>query len=320
VNSNNHIGYPMATISYTRMVQWWQDPEAGGGEAEMSRVLDRLLELLELEVVDEDVFRGASQDLGWGTVFGGQVLGQALAAAGQTVAAGRDAHSLHAYFLRPGDPARPITYHVERTRDGAAFSTRRIRAQQDGPPIFLMAASFQRPEGGLDHQAAMPEVPGPDGLASYDELTRLFLEQVPEPVRKSLDIEWPFEMRPVEVGNPLAPRPTAPVSHLWLRSAGPLPDDDRLHRCLLAYASDFSLLDTSLAPHGRSYWQGNLKMASLDHAMWFHRSFRADDWLLHAMVSPNASGSRGLVRGEFFDRSGRLVASTAQEGMIRDLR
>ena len=286
----------------------------------MSRVLSRLLELLELGVVGEDVFRGPSQDLGWGTVFGGQVLGQALAAAGRTVAAGRDAHSLHAYFLRPGDPARPITYHVERTRDGAAFSTRRIRADQDGPPIFFMAASFQRPEEGLDHQAAMPEVPGPDALASFEELTRRYLALAPEPLRSSLDIAWPFEMRPVEIDNPLHPRPAAPVSHLWLRSAGPLPDDDRLHRCLIAYASDFSLLDTALAPHGRSYWQGDLRMASIDHAMWFHRGFRADDWLLYAMDSPNASGSRGLVRGELFDRSGRLVASTAQEGMIRDLR
>ena len=310
----------MATISYTGTVQWQPDPEARGREEPMGRVLGRLLELLELEVVGEDVLRGPSQDLGWGTVFGGQVLGQALAASGRTVAAGRDAHSLHAYFLRPGDPARPITYHVERTRDGAAFSTRRIRAHQDGPPIFFMAASFQRSEPGLDHQAAMPAVPGPDGLASYDELTRQYLQQAPEPLRASLDIEWPFEMRPVEVDNPLDPRPAAPVSHLWLRSAGPLPDDDRLHRCLLAYASDFSLLDTALAPHGRSYWQRDLRMASIDHAMWFHRGFRADDWLLHAMDSPTASGSRGLVRGQIFDRRGRLVASTAQEGMIRDLR
>jgi acyl-CoA thioesterase-2 len=286
----------------------------------MSRVLDRLLELLELEVVGEDVFRGPSQDLGWGTVFGGQVLGQALAAAGRTVAAGRDAHSLHAYFLRPGDPARPITYHVERTRDGAAFSTRRIRADQDGPPIFFMAASFQRPEGGLDHQAAMPEVPGPDGLASFEELTRRFLERAPESQRKSLDVEHPFEIRPVEEFNPFSPRAAAPVAHAWLRSTGPLPDDDRVHRCLLAYASDFALLDTALVPHGRSYWQGDVRVASIDHAMWFHRPFRVDDWLLYAMCSPTTSGSRGLVSGQLFDRAGRLVASTAQEGMIRDLR
>jgi acyl-CoA thioesterase-2 len=289
-------------------------------EAAMSRVLDRLLELLELEDIGGDAFRGPSQDLGWGTVFGGQVLGQALVAAGRTVDGDRLAHSLHAYFLRPGDPARPISYHVERTRDGASFSTRRIRADQDGPPIFFMAASFQRSEPGLDHQAAMPEVPGPDGLASFEELTRRYLHLAPEHLRASLDISWPFEMRPVEVDNPLAPRPAAPLSHLWLRSAGPLPDDDRLHRCLLAYASDFSLLDTALAPHGRSYWQGRLRMASIDHAMWFHRSFRADEWLLYAMDSPNACGSRGLVRGELYDRTGRLVASIAQEGMIRDLR
>jgi acyl-CoA thioesterase-2 len=286
----------------------------------VGRVLDRLLELLELAPIGEDVFRGPSQDLGWGTVFGGQVLGQALSAAGRTVESDRHAHSLHAYFLRPGDPSRPISYHVERTRDGGSFSTRRVRAHQEGPPIFFMAASFQRPEGGLDHQAAMPGVPGPDGLASYDELTRRYLPIAPEPLRASLDIEWPFEMRPVEVIDPLSPQPAAPVSHLWLRSAGPLPDDDRVHRYLLAYTSDFSLLDTALAPHGRSYWQGDLKMASIDHAMWFHRPFRADEWLLYAMDSPNACGARGLVRGQVFDRAGRLVASTAQEGMIRDLR
>jgi len=286
----------------------------------MGRVLDRLLELLELEITGEDVFRGPSQDLGWGTVFGGQVLGQALSAAGRTVDGGRHAHSLHAYFLRPGDPGRPITYHVERTRDGASFSTRRIRAHQDGDSIFFMATSFQRPEPGLDHQAAIPEVPGPDGLASFEELSHRFLELAPEPLRSSLDVRWPFEMRPVEEFNPLAPRAAAPMSHMWLRSAAPLPDDDRVHRCLLAYASDFALLDTALVPHGRSYWQGDLKLASIDHAMWFHRGFRADDWLLYAMDSPTASGSRGLVRGELFDRSGRLVASTAQEGMIRDLR
>jgi acyl-CoA thioesterase-2 len=292
----------------------------GAREARMSRVLDRLLELLELETIDEDVFRGPSQDLGWGTVFGGQVLGQALLAAGRTVDGRRKAHSLHAYFLRPGDPRRPMTYRVERTRDGASFSTRGVRASQDGPPIFFMAASFQRPERGLDHQAAMPKVPGPDGLPSFEELTRRFLPLAPEPLRASLDIEWPFEMRPVEAFNPLEPRAAAPVSHLWLRSAVPLPDDDRVHRCLLAYASDFALLDTALVPHGRSYWQGELRMASIDHAMWFHRGFRADDWLLYAMDSPTASGSRGLVRGQLFDRGGQLVASTAQEGMIRDLR
>lgn len=286
----------------------------------MSRVLDRLLELLELERIDEDVFRGPSQDLGWGTVFGGQVLGQALSAAGRTVDDSRHAHSLHAYFLRRGDPAKEMTYRVERTRDGGSFSTRRIRAHQDGPPIFFMAASFQRPERGLEHQDSMPEVPGPDGLASFDELTQRYLHLAPESLRASLDVEWPLEMRPVEVKHPLDPVPSDPRLHVWLRAAAPLPDDERVHRYLLAYASDFSLLDTALAPHGRTYWQGDLKMASIDHAMWFHRPFRADEWLLYAMDSPNASGARGLARGEFFDRAGRLVASTAQEGMIRDSR
>ena len=286
----------------------------------MGAVLDRLLELLELERLEEDLFRGPSQDLGWGSVFGGQVLGQALSAAGRTVDDGRHAHSLHAYFLRPGDVNRSITYQVERTRDGAGFSTRRIRAHQDGPPIFFMAASFQRPEDGLEHQAAMPRVPGPDGLASYRELTERYLHLAPEPLRASLDVDWPIEMRPVEVADPLAPAPAEPKAHVWLRTEASLPDDERVHRYLLAYASDFSLLDTALAPHGRSYWQGDLRMASLDHSMWFHRPFRADDWLLYAMDSPNASGARGLTRCEVFDRSGRLVASTAQEGMIRDLR
>jgi acyl-CoA thioesterase-2 len=288
-----------------------------GGDAKMSRVLDELVELLELEMIEEGIFRGQSQDLGWGAVYGGQALGQGLSAAAQTVDAARPAHSFHAYFLRRGDPLRPIVYHVESTRDGTSFSTRRVRAVQHGRPIFFMAASFQLREEGLDHQAEAPEVNGPEDLPTIEELTERFRDEIPGPLRAHIAMELPVEMRPVTISNPVTPEPTQPVQHIWLRARGSLPARPATHRQLLAYASDFSLLDTALLPHGRSYWQGDLRMASIDHAMWFHRDFSLDDWVLYSIDSPNASGARGLARGQLFDRSGRLVASTAQEGMIR---
>jgi acyl-CoA thioesterase-2 len=283
----------------------------------MSRVLDELLELLALEAVAEDVFLGQSQDLGWGRVFGGQVLGQALSAAERTVEPSRLVHSMHAYFLRPGDPVLPIEYRIERTRDGRSFTTRRIRAEQRGRPIFFMAASFQIHEAGLEHQDAMPEVPGPEGLASSRDLMLQHAEHLPAAMAEWAMMEFPIEIRPVRVDDPMNPAPTAPVQHVWLRAESDLPDGPALHRYLLAYASDFVLLDTTLLPHGRSYWQGGLQMASIDHAMWFHHDLRMDDWLLYAMDSPSASGARGLVRGRFFDRRGVLVASVAQEGLMR---
>jgi len=283
----------------------------------MSRVLDELLDLLTLEATGEDVFLGRSQDLGWGRVFGGQVLGQALSAAERTVDPSRLVHSLHAYFLRPGDPALPVEYRIERTRDGRSFTTRRIRAEQKGRPIFFMAASFQIREIGLEHQDAMPEVSGPDGLMSSRDLIRQRAEHLPAAMTEWAMMEFPIEIRPVRVSDPVNPAPSEPVQHVWLRAESDLPDGPALHRYLLAYASDFVLLDTALLPHGRSPWQGGLQMASIDHAMWFHHDLRMDDWLLYAMDSPSASGARGLVHGRFFDRRGVLVASVAQEGLMR---
>lgn len=283
----------------------------------MSRVLEELLELLALEAIADNVFLGQSQDLGWGRVFGGQVLGQALSAAERTVDPDRLVHSLHAYFLRAGDPGLPIAYRVERTRDGRSFTTRRIRAEQKGRPIFFMAASFQIQETGLEHQDGMPEVPEPDGLVSSRDLIRRHAEHLPAAMAEWAMMDFPIEMRPVRVSDPMSPIPTEPVQHVWLRAESDLPDNPALHRYLLAYASDFVLLDTALLPHGRSFWQGGLQMASIDHAMWFHRDLRMDDWLLYAMDSPSASGARGLVHGRFFDRRGALVASVAQEGLMR---
>ena len=283
----------------------------------MGRVLEELMQLLSLVTVGADVFLGQSQDLGWGRVYGGQVLGQALSAAEHTVESNRLVHSLHAYFLRPGDPGQPIEYLVERTREGRSFTTRRIRAEQGGRPIFFMAASFQIHEAGLEHQVAMPEVPDPDGLVSSTDLILQHADRLPAAVVDWARMDFPIELRPVEIGDPMNPVPSRPVQHVWMRAESELPDGPALHRYLLAYASDLVLLDTALLPHGTNYWQGGLQMASLDHAMWFHRDLRMDDWLLYAMDSPSAAGARGLVRGKFFDRSGVLVASVAQEGLTR---
>lgn len=283
----------------------------------MESVLHDLVELLRLERLDRDLFRGRSQDLGWGAIFGGQVLGQALSAAARTVPGDRPVHSLHAYFLRAGSLKQPIVYQVDRIRDGQSFTTRRVVAVQEGAAIFSLSASFQVDEPGFDHQDALPEVPGPEDLLSERDLALRLGDRVPERLRPMATALRPIELRPVVPRNPLAPKPTDPVRHIWLRAIDRLPDDDALHRYLLAYASDFSLLGTSLDPHGVSWLTPNLQVASLDHAMWFHRPFRLDDWLLYAIDSPSASGARGLVRGRFFDRQGRLVASVMQEGLIR---
>ena len=286
----------------------------------MGQALKDLLHLLEPEQIACGVFRGQSQDLGFGAVFGGQVLAQALSAAEQTVDPDRTVHSLHSYFLRPGDPTRSIDYEVEITRDGGSFSTRRIRAVQYSRPIFFMAASFQEAEEGLDHQAVMPEVPGPKGISSYTEVTSRYLHLIPEEMRDKISYSGPIEMRPVQVIDPTDPQPAEPVRQIWLKADSSLPDDPRAHQRLLAYASDFSFLATALFPHGRSYWQGNIKMATIDHAMWFHRRLRFDDWLLYSMECPSTGNARGLVRGQVFDRRRRLVASTIQEGLIREIR
>ena len=282
----------------------------------MRPVLADLLKLLELERVEDRIFRGESRDLGGARVFGGQVLGQALTAASYTVE-GRQVHSLHAYFLVAGDVDAPIVYEVDVARDGRSFSNRRVVAIQHGQPIFNMAASFQVPEDGLEHSAPMPQVPGPEGLADARELPFDVIEKVPEKMRRFLTHERPFEVRPVEPIQVIAPPRAEPKRHIWIKTCDPLPDDPDLHRNVLAYVSDYQLVSTATLPHGIHFAEGNVQLASLDHAMWFHRPFRVDDWLLYAMESPNASGGRGLARGQFFTRDGRLVASTAQEGVVR---
>ncbi len=284
----------------------------------MSRVLDELVSLLRLERIEENLFRGQSQDLGWGTVFGGQVLGQALSAAVQTVPSERHVHSLHAYFLRPGDVARPILYDVDRIRDGGSFTTRRVVAIQGGKAIFNMAASFQVEESGFEHQDAMPAAPSPDSVPTEQEHVRSRMGHLPKPVFERATAERAFEMRVV---NPPSdwfhPEPAPPQRMVWLRTVDRLADDPALHRYLLAYAPDYSFLGTSLLPHGVGWLTPGMQVASIDHVMWFHRPFRFDDWLLHVMESPTARGGRGLVRGRVFTRDGRLVATTAQEGLIR---
>ncbi len=286
----------------------------------MSEVLKQLVEMLSLERIEQNLFRGQSQDLGWGQVFGGQVLGQALSAAAQTVPAERVVHSFHGYFLLTGRVDMPIVYDVDRIRDGKSFTTRRVVAIQNGQAIFSMSASFQVHEEGFEHQDTMPEVPGPDGLPSQVELARRIADRIPTPLRERFIADSPIEIRPLQPHNPLAPKARPPKSAAWLRTNGALPDDPAVHRYMLAYASDFNFLGTSMFPHGVSWLSPNMQVASLDHAMWFHRPFRMDDWLLQVVESPSASGGRGLVRAHFFNREGVLVASTAQEGLIRKRR
>jgi acyl-CoA thioesterase-2 len=282
----------------------------------MPNAIDVLLSILDLEPLEHNLFRGRSPQIGWQRVFGGQVIGQALVAAARTVE-GRIAHSLHGYFLRPGDPAIPILYEVDRIRDGKSFTTRRVDAIQHGRPIFSMEASFQVEETGLDHQIAMPTVPMPEDLPSESDIASRYLAGAPESVRHYWERERPIELRPVDLRHFLGREALPPSQSIWIRTTGRLPDDPEIHRAVLAYASDFTLLDTALYPHGRVVFDADLQAASLDHAMWFHRPFRADDWLLYAEDSPAASGGRGFNRGSLFSRDGRLVASVAQEGLIR---
>ena len=286
----------------------------------MADVLDTLLDLLHLERIEEHLFRGGSQDLGWGRVYGGQVLGQALSAAEQTVPEGRPVHSLHGYFLRPGDPTMPIVYTVDPIRDGRSFTTRRVVAVQKGKAIFNMSASFQGLEPGFEHADAMPDAPDPESLKSAAVLAEDWAKPLPEEWRKKATSQGPIEIRPVDPIDPLDPTIGPPTRQAWFRTIDALPDVPWVHRYLLAYASDFHFLTTTLQPHGVSWITPGIQMASLDHAMWFHRPFRFDDWLLYSVDSPSASGARSLARGRFFDRDGRLVASTVQEGLIRDRR
>ena len=277
-------------------------------------VLDSLVDQLDLEQIDANLFRGMSTNMGTPRVFGGQVIGQALIAALRT--ADTPCHSLHGYFLRPGDPNLPIIYEVDRIRDGKSFTTRRIVAIQKGEAIFSMAASFQRLEEGLSFHCEMPDVPPPESCYGDEDLI-----DDPEMVEhmKAMRMNRPIEIRRVEPNSFVKPKPTDPVQHLWLRSKQALPDMPAIHQCILAYASDMGLLSTSALPHGQSFFTG-LQSASLDHAMWFHREFRADEWVLFAMDSPTARRSRGFNRGKMFTQDGRLIASVAQEGLIREPR
>ncbi|MDQ8037760.1 MAG: acyl-CoA thioesterase II [Pedobacter sp.] len=282
----------------------------------MSNVMQEVLDLLELEVIEAGLFRGQSRNLVGKNVFGGQVLGQALMAAGRTVD-GRLAHSLHAYFLRAGDTTAPIVYQVENIRDGKSFATRNVKAIQHGEIIFIMSASFAVAEEGLEHQAEMPKVEGPDGIPSETELRQKIAPMIPEKVRAAFTRERPIEIRPINPVNPFAPVKKEAIRHQWMKAQNKLPDDPFLHQCILAFASDFALMGTAMLPHGVSFVQSNMQAASLDHAMWFHRDVRVDEWLLYEMDSPNASSSRGMNYGRIFSQDGKLVATTAQEGLMR---
>ena len=280
-------------------------------------VVGELIDLLQLERIEENLFRGQSRDIGTKYVFGGQVLGQALAAAQRTVDAERHVHSLHAYFLRAGDIEAPIIYEVDRARDGGSFSMRRVVAVQHGQPIFNFAASFQKPEPGVEHQVAMPDVPKPEDIVAPAPVDPEQLSHVTAKLQRWMAQRGPFEFRQVDPRDEINVPKRPPIQHVWFRLVDRIADDPVLHRALLAYASDFHLIGTTTLPHGISYLRGNVMVASLDHAMWFHRPFRIDEWLLYSCDSPTMQGARGLARGSIFTRDGVLVASTAQEGLIR---
>jgi acyl-CoA thioesterase-2 len=288
----------------------------------MNRVLQDLVNLLDLEPLEVNMFRGQSRDLGGKSVYGGQVIGQALVAAARTV---EDSvpHSLHAYFLRPGDMAHPIVYEVDRVRDGRSFTARRVQAIQNGAPILSMIASFQKPESSAhDHHLPMPQVPPPEQLEFAHVLRQRWADEQPglaPRLREALLRDLAIEFKPVTPWNPLKPEVRPPFQHWWIRAAGRLPDDPMLHRCVLAYASDFNFLSTAMLPHGVSWFARDMIVASIDHALWFHRDARVDDWLLYAMDAPSAQGARGFSRGLIYDRGGRLVASVAQESLMRQI-
>jgi len=283
----------------------------------MTTPLDDLLSLLALEPLEVNIYRGANRDVGSGRVFGGQVFAQALVAARRTVDEAREAHSVRGDFILPGDLAAPIVYFVDRLRDGTSFATRRVTAIQHGRAIFNLSASFHKVEDGLAHQLAMPEVPSPDALPSELTLLRAIADRIPERYRAAWTQDRPIDIRPVDPIDPFRPDLRPPQRQLWFRAVGPMPDELLLHQAVLAYASDYSLLTTSLLPHGVSWRAPGLQLASLDHSVWLHRPFRADEWLLYVMDSPVSSGARGFARGSIFARTGELVASVAQEGLLR---
>lgn len=283
----------------------------------MNAHVRELIELLQVERLEHNLFRGISGDIGSPAVFGGQVLGQALMAAALTVDTSRRAHSLHAYFLRPGDKNAKIVYDVDRIRDGGSFTTRRVVAIQHGKAIFNLQASFQVKEDGPHHADAMPPVPGPEGLISDNELRQKNQHRLPERMRAVLHAETAIEIRQLEPLDPFDPPISPPRNDSWFRATDRLPDDPVLHQAMLAYASDFGLLRSALMPHGLSFFKGNVQGVSLDHAMWFHDDFRMDEWLLYVTESPAAGGARGFCRGSVFTQDGRLIASVAQEGLMR---
>ena len=283
----------------------------------MSQALSNLLALLNLEKIEEGIFRGQSEDLGLRQVFGGQVVGQALYAAKETVPAERLVHSFHSYFLRPGDSQKPIVYDVETLRDGNSFSARRVAAIQNGKPIFYMTASFQAPEPGFEHQKAMPGAPAPENLKSETEIAMAFEKLLPQSLKEKFLCEKPLEIRPVVFHNPMQGHVDEPVRQVWMRANGKMPTELHVHQYLLGYASDFNFLPVALQPHGVGFLEPGMQVATIDHSMWFHRPFDMNEWLLYSVESTSASSARGFVRGEFYSRDGVLVASTVQEGVMR---
>ena len=283
----------------------------------MTDAVEDLISLLDLEQIELNLYRGHSPETSWQRVFGGQVIGQALMAAYRTVDESRICHSLHAYFIRPGDPKVPILYEVDRARDGRSFTTRRVVAIQHGKQIFNLAASFQVEEKGFEHQLNMPDVPAPEDLPTERERREAIIDQLPEAVRTHFTRPRPIEMRAVDPQQYIDPEPADPEFKVWFRATSPMPDDIAMQQCVLAYASDMTLLDTCIRPHGVSWMSGKLQSASLDHAMWFHHPFQTNDWMLYDQDSPNAVGARGFNRGSIYTREGLLVASVAQEGLIR---
>ncbi len=282
--------------------------------------VQELIDLLRLEPIGVNRFRGQCEDLGFRNLFGGQVLGQSLSAASQTLPEGEWApHSLHAYFLRPGNVVDSIEFEVDCVRDGRSFAMRQITASQKGKAILTMMCSFQHPEEGFEHQDKMPDVKGPDGVLSQLELSRMFKDKFPESVRDIYTADKPIEIRAIDPINIFAPKKQDPIKHVWMKADAPLADDPMLHAYVLAYATDFNLIGTAMMPHGVSFAQKNMQVASLDHAIWFHRPVKVDDWLLYSLDSPSASSGRGYCRGQLFNQKGELVASVAQEGLIRQV-
>lgn len=283
----------------------------------MSKPLEELLSLLKLEQLDTGLFRGNSEQLGLPQVYGGQVLGQALSASRYTVDSERSVHSFHSYFLHPGDATKPIIYDVENLRDGRSFSTRRVKAVQNGRPIFYLTASYHGEQEGFEHQSTMPDVPGPENFASEAELAKSIEQYLPEQIRDTFCGEKAIEVRPAIVVNPLRPKKTEPKQYLWIKANGTVPNNQLIHQYILAYASDWGFLVTALHPHEVSLLTPKFQVATIDHSMWYHRPLRIDEWLLFVIESPNASNTRGLVRGEIFNQQGELVASAIQEGVMR---